>query len=135
VRLGGLSIEKSNNIIGNRTRDLPACSIIFLFERNNAGLKICHDLSEQKSDSYAFLNAILSFKLCTLLSTAFFIFLPGLTVAGLAWVYCIVVKDLHILRKQFYTNTDVDNYIGYRRNILFEKKTVNFNFNTLTLIK
>jgi hypothetical protein len=58
-----------------------------VFECNNAGLKkLSQVLSEQTSDSSAFLKCHMSFKVYTQLRTAFFIFKSGLTVTGLSRV-------------------------------------------------
>jgi hypothetical protein len=70
--------------------------VVLVFERNNAGLKKLSILSEQTSDSSAFLNAmrLLNYVLNFKQHFSFFIFPSRLTVTGLARVYCIYFLEL-----------------------------------------
>jgi hypothetical protein len=74
--------------------------VVLVFERNKAGLqKLSQVLSEQKSDSSAFLNStcLLKYVLNSEQHFSFFIFRSGLTVTGLVRVHCNIFEHLAAL--------------------------------------
>jgi hypothetical protein len=88
------------------------------------------DLSEQTSDSSVFLNAMWIFKAHTQLWTELFIFRSGLTVTGLARVYCV---SLHC-REKFTSCTFLSHYVHFSREGVDGEWALGFRWTTeLTL--